>query len=62
MRLNPPLTHERVQAAWHAAAMIHHPDKGGSHEAMTRLNNERAVAMAAMEAMSKHKHKHKQKQ
>jgi hypothetical protein len=36
--LAPPITLERARAAYKARALEVHPDRGGSHEQMSRLN------------------------
>lgn len=38
----------QVEAAFRTQAEVHHPDRGGSHDAMARLTEARAIARAAI--------------
>ena len=38
LRLSEPLTYESLRSAYRSAALRNHPDAGGSHDAMVRVN------------------------
>ncbi len=48
LKLKPPATRSAIKRAYRAQAQVAHPDHGGSHEAMVRLNAAYALALASV--------------
>ena len=48
LKLKPPATRSAIKRAYRAQAQVAHPDHGGSHTAMVRLNAAYALALSSV--------------
>lgn len=48
LKVKPPITRAAIKRAYRARAQVAHPDHGGSHEEMVRLNAAYALALASV--------------